>query len=103
MISTIISTGYFSVIVVPGPNLGGIIGMGIFGLGAAKGMETAKEEESDTARCGMLGLLYEVPGSRPEDQDELSCESCSEKKAEIFQATGNYCLCCWQQETHPDL
>jgi hypothetical protein len=77
--------------------------MGIFGLGVAKGMATAKEEEADIARCDMLGLVYEVPGSRPEDQDELSCESCSEKKAEIFQVTGNYCLCCWQQETHPDL
>jgi hypothetical protein len=56
------------------------------------------------ARCEMLGLLYEFPGSRPEDQqDELSCESCSQKKAEIFQVTGNYCLCCWQQETHPDV
>jgi hypothetical protein len=51
----------------------------------------------------MLGLLYEVPGSMPEDQDELSCESCSEKKAEIFQVTGDYCLHCWQEETHPDV
>jgi hypothetical protein len=51
----------------------------------------------------MLGLLDEVSGSRPEDQDELSCEWCSKKKAEIFQVTGNYCLCCWQQETHPDV
>jgi hypothetical protein len=103
MIPTIIATGYFSVIVVPGPILGVIIGMGIFGLRVAKGMETAKEEEADTVRCDMLGLDYEVPGSRPEDQDELSCESCFEKKAEIFQVTGNYCLRYWQQETHPDL
>jgi hypothetical protein len=51
----------------------------------------------------MLGLLYEVPGSMPEDQGELSCESCSEKKAEIFQVTGDYCLHCWQEETHPDV
>jgi hypothetical protein len=51
----------------------------------------------------MIRLLYEVPGSRPEDLDELSCEYCFEKKAEIFQVTGNYCLCCWQQETHPDV
>jgi hypothetical protein len=50
----------------------------------------------------MLGL-DEVSGSRPEDQDELSCEWCSNKKAEIFQVTGNYCLRCWQQETHPDV
>ena len=51
MIPTFIATGYFSVIVVPGPILGVIIGLGIFGLGVAKGMETAKEEEADTARC----------------------------------------------------
>lgn len=55
------------------------------------------------ARCEMLGLLEGVSGSRPEDQDELSCESCSEKKDEIFLVIGNYCLCCWQQETHPDV
>jgi hypothetical protein len=56
-----------------------------------------------SARCEMLGLLDRVSGSRPEDQDELSCESCSEKKAEIFQVTGDYCLRCWQQETHPNV
>ena len=56
------------------------------------------------ARCEMLGLLDGVSGSRPEDQDEFNCEFCSDKKnAEIFQVTGNYCLCCWQQETHPDV
>ena len=56
------------------------------------------------ARSEMLGLLDGASGRRPEDQeDESSCESCSEKKAEIFQVTGNYCLRCWQQETHPDI
>jgi hypothetical protein len=54
------------------------------------------------ARCEVLGLLEGVSGSEPEDQDELSCELCSEK-AEIFQIIGNYCLRCWQQETHPDV
>jgi hypothetical protein len=49
-------------------------------------------------------FLDEVSGSRPEeDQGELSCGSCYEKKAEIFQVTGNYCLHCWQEETHPDV
>jgi len=52
---------------------------------------------------GMLAFLDEVSVSRPEDLNELSCEWCSEKKAEIFQVTGNYCLHCWQQETHPDV
>jgi hypothetical protein len=49
-------------------------------------------------------LLDRVSASRPEDQeDELSCEYCSEKKAEIFQVTGIYCLQCWQVETHPNV
>jgi len=30
------------------------------------------------------------------------CDSCSEK-AEIFQAEGDFCLRCWQKETHPDV
>jgi hypothetical protein len=47
--------------------------------------------------------LGEISGSMPEEQDDLSCWSCYEKKAEIFQVTGNYCLHCWQQETHPDV
>jgi hypothetical protein len=55
------------------------------------------------ARCEILGLLEGVSGSKPEDQNELSCESCSEKKAEIFQVTGDYCLQCWQEETHPNV
>ncbi len=50
----------------------------------------------------MLARLDEVSVSRPEDQNELSCEWCSDK-AEIFQATGDYCLQCWQEETHPNV
>ena len=39
----------------------------------------------------MLGLLDKVSSSWLEDQkNELSYESCSDKKAEIFQPTGNY-------------
>jgi hypothetical protein len=33
------------------------------------------------------------------DQD---CEYCSQK-AEIFQVTGDYCLRCWWEETHPNV
>lgn len=52
----------------------------------------------------MPTLLEGVSGSRPEDQqDKLSCEYCSENKAEIFQVTGIYCLQCWQVETHPNV
>jgi hypothetical protein len=38
-----------------------------------------------------------------EEQEALNCESCSRKKAEIFQVTGYYCLYCWQEETHPNV
>jgi DNA-directed RNA polymerase subunit RPC12/RpoP len=38
-----------------------------------------------------------------EEQDALNCEYCSQKKAEIFQVTGYYCLQCWQEETHPNV
>jgi DNA-directed RNA polymerase subunit RPC12/RpoP len=42
---------------------------------------------------------------RQEEQQEapLNCEYCSQKKAEIFQVTGYYCLHCWQEETHPNV
>jgi hypothetical protein len=42
MIPALIATGYFAVIVIPGPIFGVIIGMGIFGLGMAKGLRTAR-------------------------------------------------------------
>ncbi|MDQ3852590.1 MAG: hypothetical protein M3299_07130 [Thermoproteota archaeon] len=54
-------------------------------------------------RCEIPVPFEGLSGSKPEDQDELSCESCFQTKAEILQATGNYCLHCWQQETHPDI
>jgi hypothetical protein len=42
MIPGLIATGYLSVIMFPGPIYGVIYGLGIFGLGAAKGVRTAK-------------------------------------------------------------
>jgi hypothetical protein len=42
MIPAIIATGYFAVIVFPGPILGVIFGLVIFGLGVAKGIRMAK-------------------------------------------------------------
>jgi hypothetical protein len=52
----------------------------------------------------MIQFLDQVPDNMSEkDQDELSCESCYEREAEIFQVTGNYCLHCWQEECHPDV
>ena len=41
MIPGLIATGYLSVIVFPGPIYGVIYGLGIIGLGAAKGVRTA--------------------------------------------------------------
>ena len=41
MIPSLIATGYLSIIVLPGPILGVIIGLGIFGLGVAKSIRTA--------------------------------------------------------------
>jgi hypothetical protein len=42
MIPGLIATGYLPVIVFPGPIYGVIYGLGIFGLGVAKGVRTAK-------------------------------------------------------------
>jgi hypothetical protein len=42
MIPALIATEYLSVIVLPGPILGVISGLGIFGLGLAKGIRTAR-------------------------------------------------------------
>jgi hypothetical protein len=42
MIPSLIATGYLAVIVLPGPILGVIIGLGIFGLGVTKGIRTAR-------------------------------------------------------------
>jgi hypothetical protein len=42
MIPALIATEYLSVIVLPGPILGVISGLGIFGLGVAKGIRTAR-------------------------------------------------------------
>jgi hypothetical protein len=42
MMPGLIATGYLADIVVPGPVLGFISGLAIFGLGAAKGLGTAK-------------------------------------------------------------
>jgi O-antigen/teichoic acid export membrane protein len=45
MIPAIIATGYFTVIVFPGPILGVIFGLVILGLGVAKGIGTARAKE----------------------------------------------------------
>jgi len=31
------------------------------------------------------------------------CDKCLVKEAELFQLTGEYCLDCWQNMTHPDI
>ncbi len=40
-VSALVATGFFAVIAVPGPILGIVIGLGIFGLGVAKSTRTA--------------------------------------------------------------
>jgi hypothetical protein len=42
MLPALIATEYLSLIVLPGPILGVISGLGIFGLGIAKGIRTAR-------------------------------------------------------------
>jgi hypothetical protein len=42
MVPALIATEYLSVIVLPGPILGVISGLGIFGLGIAKGIRSAR-------------------------------------------------------------
>jgi len=43
MIPAMIATGYFAVIVFPGPILGIIFGLAIFGMGVAKGIISARK------------------------------------------------------------
>ncbi len=50
MIPGLIATGYLAVIVFPGPILGVIFGLIIFGLGVAKGIKTARSTTAVTAR-----------------------------------------------------
>jgi O-antigen/teichoic acid export membrane protein len=45
MIPAIIATGYFTVLVFPGPILGVIFGLVILGLGVAKGISSARAKE----------------------------------------------------------
>jgi hypothetical protein len=49
IIAGVINTGYFAVIMFPGPILGVIIGLGILGLGVAKGIETVQAWRGKTA------------------------------------------------------
>jgi hypothetical protein len=42
MVPALIATGYLAIIVLPGPILGVIIGLGILGLGIAKSIRTAR-------------------------------------------------------------
>jgi DNA-directed RNA polymerase subunit RPC12/RpoP len=34
--------------------------------------------------------------------EEIVCNQCGKKAAEIFQATGDYCIECWQIITHTE-
>ena len=49
MIPGLIATGYLSVIVFPGPILGVIFGLGIFGFGVVSGIRTTRNATAATA------------------------------------------------------
>jgi hypothetical protein len=49
MVPALIATGYLTVISLPGPILGVISGLGIFGLGVAKGIRTARPPKAAEA------------------------------------------------------
>ncbi len=46
----LIATGYFAVVVIPGPILGVLFGLYVIGLGAAKGVTSARRVETVPAR-----------------------------------------------------
>ena len=33
----------------------------------------------------------------------ITCNHCRKNVAEIFQESGEFCLCCWQERTYPNL
>ncbi len=53
-LAALVATGYFVLIAVPGPILGVIIGLGILGLGVAKGMITARAPVAAVYLRGVL-------------------------------------------------
>ena len=56
IIAGVINTGYFAVIMFPGPILGAIIGVVILGLGVAKGIETLQAGRSKTRGAARLTI-----------------------------------------------
>jgi hypothetical protein len=56
---------------------------------------------------GAVAVLSFVCNNRSRDElqemtEDQDCYSC-DRKAEIFQAEGDFCLHCWQRETHPNV
>jgi hypothetical protein len=56
VIAGIINTGFFPVIMFPGPILGAIIGVVILGLGVAKGIESVQAWRSKTTGASRRSL-----------------------------------------------
>ena len=46
---------------------------------------------------GEVSMRAEISADSPQPHN---CNSCG-MRAEIFQAEGDFCLQCWQKETHP--
>jgi hypothetical protein len=52
---------------------------------------------------GLIAKEQPSPSSSPPESPDIMCQKCGKQAAEIFQVTGDFCLQCWQSETHPDI
>jgi hypothetical protein len=62
----------------------------------AKNQKNVTTDGSEGQEKGELVILAAGPGYDV-------CEYCSIRPAEIFQVTGNFCIICWQELTHPNV
>jgi hypothetical protein len=52
----------------------------------------------------MISTIESIANNGRDKDDNISwCSTCYDKPADIFQAEGNYCLDCWQNQTYPNL
>lgn len=50
------------------------------------------------------GLIAKEESSpQGEASCDILCQKCKKQFAEVFQVTGDFCLQCWQEETHPEI
>ncbi len=41
-------------------------------------------------------MVWQGREKRKKMSERIACDHCNDKEAEIFTATGNYCVNCWQ-------